>query len=217
MPSNYSPYRHCKQHVHPPLPCSCLCSHSTGETHRQGESWRLWLEFCSWSTPRSLGTGGRWHWRRKWALSPCRTTDLWCHRTSETHSKSEGSLMTSMASQLSLSKQQNYPYNETILFLKTIQITKKKIIHITKPSRLLTVTKVCVATKTQANSCPRRVLPWQAQSLCGHAAMGRSRSGQWRAASPWWTESHPPPRWSAGVARMWPCRWHSSCPRAVSC
>ena len=45
--------------------------------------------------------------------------------------------MTSMASQLSLSKQQNYPYNETILFLKTIQITKKKIIHITKPSRLL--------------------------------------------------------------------------------
>ena len=65
------------------LPCSCPCSHSTARTHRPVESWRLWLEFGSWSTPHNPGTVDRLHWHKKWVLSLCRRTGLWCHRTSE--------------------------------------------------------------------------------------------------------------------------------------
>lgn len=55
--------------------------------------------------------------------------------------------MTSMASQPSLSKQQNYPHNKSIQFKKhIIQITNKKIIHITKPSMLLTLLQKSVWT-----------------------------------------------------------------------
>ena len=55
--------------------------------------------------------------------------------------------MTSMASQPSLSKQHNYPHNKSIQFKKhIIQITNKKIIHITKPSMLLTLLQKSVWT-----------------------------------------------------------------------